>query len=238
MKKQIIKILLILLFSSLSFPCFALNQWASKVINFSSEYSTTSWSAKQILGSPNTNSYGDRSTAWTTKQADAGIEYITVGYNTPVYATGVTVRETYNPGFVRKIEAIDTNNIFHTVWSGVEKIVPNQINNFSVNWPRTSYLVKALKVTIDTASVPSWQEIDAIELRGIEALSGNIAPRLAHTAILICKNNTTGQTITTGIIGSGSGTTAPVTNWNCNKAGLKFKVGDSVSIQITGKIAN
>lgn len=236
MKKTLTIHAVFLLLSLLPFSCFALNQWASKVINFSSEYSTTSWSAKQTLGAPNTSIYGDRSTAWTTKQADAGIEYITVGYNTPVYATGVTVRETYNPGSVRKIEAIDTNNIAHKVWSGTPTIIPNQINNFIVNWPRTSYLVKALKITIDTAAVASWQEIDAIELRGVEALSGNIAPRLAHTATLTCKNNTSGQTVTTGIIGSGA--TAPVTQWNCSKVGLKFKVGDSVSIQITGKIAN
>ena len=158
-----------------------------------------------------------------------------MGFTTPVYATGVTIRETYGYGFVTSVVVIDTRNVSHTVWSGTDSGAPNQINDFLVSWPRTTYLVKAVKINIDTALRSGYEEIDAVQLHGIEPLSGSIAGRLQHSATLLCSNTTTAQTIRTTI--KGSGLTAPVTEWDCEKAGLKFKVGDTVSIRIVGKIA-
>lgn len=213
----------------------ALDQWASKVIGFSSQYGTTSWSASQALKAPNVTSYGDNSLAWTTATPDTGAEYLTLSFTTPVYATGVTIRETYGYGFVTSVELIDTRNISHNIWSGTDTSAPGQINNFLLSWPRTTYLVKAVKININTAIRSSWEEIDAVQLHGIEQLSGNIAPRLEHTATLVCSNTTTGKTVSTTI--KGSGQTGPATNWNCEKAGLKINVGDTVNIRISGKIA-
>lgn len=73
------------------YPLPATTQWASSVIAFSSQYTTTNWSAAQSLGVPNTNSYGDSPTAWTSSTANGtpptnGLEFLTLGYTTPVYA--------------------------------------------------------------------------------------------------------------------------------------------------------
>ncbi len=217
------------------FASYALDQWANNVINFSTQYSTTNWSAKQTLKAPNTFTYGDINTAWTTSTPDASAEYISVGFLTPVYASGATIRETFGYGFVVGIDAIDSAGVTHTVWSGVDNSVPNQINDFSVTWPMTSYLVTGLKVRTNNALHSGYEEIDAIQLRGIESLSGTIAPRIGHAATLVCTNATTSQTITTTI--KGPGQNGPVTKWDCQQAGLVFSTGDTVSIQITGKIA-
>ncbi|MDO9104423.1 MAG: hypothetical protein Q7U57_05625 [Methylovulum sp.] len=234
MKKIPLKSICGSLFLVLPVSAHALDQWATKVIGFSSQYSTSSWSASQALKAPNTNSYGDNSTAWTTAVADAGEEFLTLGFANPVYATGLTIRETYGYGFVTGVQIIDTDNIAHNVWSGTDNSVPNQINNFLVSWPQTAYLVKAVKIYINTALQSSYEEIDAVQLHGIQPLNGNIAPRFEHTAKLVCSNTTTAQTINATI--KGNGKTAPVTQWDCEKAGLKIKLGDTVSIQITGKI--
>lgn len=214
---------------------FAFDQWATKVINFSSQYSETGWSAKQTLKAPNVASYGDDSNAWTTTLSDNGKEFLTLGFTVPVYATGVTVRETYGYGFVTQIDAIDTKGIAHKVWAGTDNSLPDQVNNLSLKWPQTSYLVKSLKISINTALRSGWEEIDAVQLHGLQTLGGRIAPRLEHTATLICSNDTTGQTINRTI--KGSGDTAPVTKWDCEKVGLKFSKGDAVTIQITGIVA-
>src|SRR6185295_3125525 len=79
------------------------SQYANTVIAFSSQFSTTSWGAVQALGAPNVTSYGDNSSAWTPSSQNGTSEYITVGYATPVYATGVTIRETWGNGFVTRV---------------------------------------------------------------------------------------------------------------------------------------
>jgi hypothetical protein len=71
-------------------------QYASSVIAFSSEWSSSSWSAEQVLGQPDTSIYGDISTSWAPRprNADGDIdadEFITVGFSTPVYATAVAL---------------------------------------------------------------------------------------------------------------------------------------------------
>ncbi|MDD1429285.1 cadherin repeat domain-containing protein, partial [Dolichospermum sp. ST_sed9] len=81
-----------------------LSQYANSVIGFSSQYTTTSWSASQALGAPNTFAYGDITTAWAPVLQNGASEFFTLGFNTPVYATGVTIRETYGNGVVSKIE--------------------------------------------------------------------------------------------------------------------------------------
>jgi len=47
-------------------------QYATSVLSVSSEYGSTAgdWSALDALGSPNTNTYGDNDTAWTTQDAE------------------------------------------------------------------------------------------------------------------------------------------------------------------------
>src|SRR5262249_34957321 len=68
------------------------DQWASSVIDFSSQFTTTDWSAAQTLGPPNTLSYGDIQTAWSASfpNGDGGInpEFLTLGFGVPVQANG------------------------------------------------------------------------------------------------------------------------------------------------------
>lgn len=214
---------------------YALDQWAASVTAFSSQYDTTQWSAKQALGEPNVSAYGDNANAWAPSNNDAGKEFITLGFAKPVYATGVTIRETDGYGFVTSVDVIDTNNVSHNVWQGTDTGVDGKINDFQVAWSRTTYLVKAVKISINTALHSGWEEIDAVQLHGVEPLSGTIAARFGHYAKLTCVNATTGQTIRVRI--KGSGTTAPATQWDCEKAGLAIGVGDTVRVQISGQIA-
>ena len=140
-------------------------QWASSVIALSSEYSSD-WSASKALWVPDTYNYGDIPTAWTPKDGSSGIESITLGFPLSVHATGVTVRQTYHNGFVRKIEVLDENGISHPVWEGDDLSMPNTPVNCFVSIPRTVFLVKGVKIVIDAGHSNSYEEIDAVMLRG------------------------------------------------------------------------
>ena len=54
-------------------------QYASSVIAFSSQYSTTTWSAIQALGPSNTSSYGDIATSWAPLSQNGTQEFLTAG---------------------------------------------------------------------------------------------------------------------------------------------------------------
>ena len=144
-----------------------LKQWASAVVTRSSEYGADSWGAKQVLGEPNTMTYGDNGTAWAAATRNGVAQSITVSFSTPVHASAVLIRETYGNGFVRKIFAVDTTGKLYQVWAGSDKTQPDYTVNFIASFPKTSYLVKAVKVVIDPEhNQNTYEEIDAIQLHG------------------------------------------------------------------------
>ncbi|MCI0680506.1 MAG: Ig-like domain repeat protein [Gemmataceae bacterium] len=150
-------------------PAGSVQQWANTVIDFSSEFSTTDWSAMQATGAPNTPTYGDIMTAWAPIPPDS-LEYLTLGFATPVHANGVTVVETFSNGFVYQIDVVDMADQLHTVFTGVDPSLQNAPAHFVINFPQTAFLVKGVKVYVDgtiDSSPMSWPEIDAVELRGV-----------------------------------------------------------------------
>jgi RHS repeat-associated protein len=146
----------------------ASSQWASSVINRSSQYSSSGWSAAQATGAPNVTAYGDDSRAWAPSSKNGTTEYITLGYTTAVYANGVTIRETCGNGFVTKVEVRNAaSGTLETVWTGTDSSTPNTLADFSIPFDQRTYLVDAVRVTIDTnRNVSAWEEIDAVQLRG------------------------------------------------------------------------
>ena len=150
-----------------------ISQWASTVIDFSSQWfdvlNPGAFQAIQALGPPDTFEYGEIVTAWEASTADGnGVEYLTLGYTTPVFATGATVRENYGNGFVTQVEVREAGtSTLHSVWSGTDTSPPNVPYNFEISWPPTAFQVDALKVTINSDHViGDWEAIDAVELLG------------------------------------------------------------------------
>ncbi len=85
-----------------------------------SQWSPGTWAATQALEVPDTFGYGDIATAWAPLPQNGTLEYLTLGFLTPVYADGVLVRETYGNGFVYQIDLIDVGDAFPTIWNGVD----------------------------------------------------------------------------------------------------------------------
>ncbi|MCH8042669.1 MAG: S8 family serine peptidase [Planctomycetes bacterium] len=149
-----------------------ISQWASTIIDFSSEWILGfpgQWNASQALGPPDTFTYGDFPTAWAASSADgSGVEYLTLGYATPVFATGLIVRETFNPGFVAQVDVREAGtSTLHTVWTGSDPSLPGTVADFEITWPATAFQVDAVKVTINSNNtIGDFEEIDAVRLDG------------------------------------------------------------------------
>lgn len=138
-----------------------LSQWASKA-RASSQYGTSRWSAQQATGEPNTCECGDIDTAWAPKSSGSEPEWLELTFDTPVYVTKLRVYETYNAGFIYKVEFVDVYGRKHTVWQGKDTTpCPGW---FEINLDQTWYLVQSV---ILHAQIKDWEEIDAVELTGI-----------------------------------------------------------------------
>lgn len=159
-------------------------QYASTVINFSSQYNGSTWAAAQALGAPDRPTYGDIAGAWAPAPMNGSLEFISVGFDTAVYANGATIREVYGNGFVYQVDVIDTLGGLHTVWSGVDGSAPGTPVDFALTWNTTSYLVKGLKVYTDTNhNMGAWEEIDSIQLAG-DSTPGTNVPEPATVGLL------------------------------------------------------
>ena len=140
-------------------------QWAS-VARASSEYSPQDWNAQQACGAPNTMQAGDIPTAWTTQNPDGGPEWIELSYGASVHATGVRIHETFNPGAVVKVEALKGGGEWHPLWQGSDPLAGQPMGWFEVPFNPLSFSTNTIRVTLDTARVPGFNEIDAVELIG------------------------------------------------------------------------
>jgi YD repeat-containing protein len=128
-------------------------QWADATLAASSGLGT----AASVQGAPD-------DVAWTPDGGWAR-EFITVGFASAAYATGVLVRGE-SGGAVSQVDLIDTSGTAHTIWSGKDPAAG--AGDFVLNFATTAYQVQA--VTVYTTGV------DAVRL-----LTGGTASSLKLT---------------------------------------------------------
>jgi len=122
-----------------------------------------SWNHAQAAGPPDTAQAGDFPTAWASRQPDAGTEWLWVDFDKAVEVEQVRIRESYNPGAISKVTGqVDGQEV--VLWEGTaaggaaprDFVVPVY----------GKLLAQSIVVHLDTARVPGWNEIDAVELVG------------------------------------------------------------------------
>jgi hypothetical protein len=121
------------------------------------------WGTEQVIGPPDTVSPGDAPTAWSPLKANAGEEWLAVGFDHAVEVAEVRIRETYNPGAISKVTAV-VNNKEVTLWEGTAA-QGDKPRDFVVP-VSDAVQTDSVVVHVDTTRVGSWTEIDAVELVG------------------------------------------------------------------------
>jgi hypothetical protein len=142
-----------------------IHQWATRV-RASSEYTSDRWSAQQAAGKPDTPAAGDHASAWASLAEDGGEEWLELDYACPVRPAAVRIHENYNPGSVVKIEARDPEGKWGVLWEGREA-ADAASRWFAPVLPPASFPTRTIRITLDSAGVRGWNEIDAVELVGL-----------------------------------------------------------------------
>lgn len=134
-----------------------ISQWAAEATASSAYY----FPAKLAIGEPDTFKCGGSLTAWAPSSGGAGPEWLELTFDTPVHATKLLVHETFNAGFVYRVDLIDTKGESHTVWEG--KDTSSCPGWFEITFDRTPYLVQS--VTLHT-QIDGYEAVDAVALTG------------------------------------------------------------------------
>ncbi len=141
-------------------------QWASEVLDFSSQFSEYQYSATQVLGKPDVlPDYGDNPNAWMPSKPDR-ISFIKVGFERPVRLQQIAIGESYNPGALYQVFLYDENDNEQLL----NTFMPRQINvkgrMLNIYLSETQFEVSAVKIVLDGSKVPGYNGIDAIGISG------------------------------------------------------------------------
>lgn len=124
------------------------------------------WGPEQTVGAPDTMRAGDQTTAWAPREQDAGEEWLLLSYSNAVTIASVRVRETFNPGALVKITAVQENGTETVLWEGSEP--PSQAP-VDMQYPAANPVTaKSVKLYLNTRLVSGWNEIDAVALVGAD----------------------------------------------------------------------
>ena len=151
------------------FNGIAIRQYADFVIDFSTQYSSTSWSANRALGKENVYpEYGDAVNAWASSTANGGREYLVFGFDTLQTVNTVEVYETWYPG---AIDSVFVRNSDTQKWVKIYSKpaitdLPPEKRIFTVYNKETAFLVDAIRIALNCEAVEGWNEIDAVAITG------------------------------------------------------------------------
>ncbi len=157
-----------LLVALISIVCFDSSaqvvQWASKVLEFSSELSPGQYSAQQALGKPNVLPVGgENPNAWVPDKPNKK-EFLKLGFDTPINVRQVAVAESYNPSAISRILAYDEAGAEHEVYTLSPSSIPLKGRMLTVFFEPTTYKVTAIKLEFDGAAIADYFGIDAVAI--------------------------------------------------------------------------
>ena len=142
-------------------------QWASKVLEYSSQYSTTKSSAQQALGKPNSLPAGvDSPMAWAVEETDDGESgeeaKLKLGYSAPMKIQQIAIGESCAPSAIERVVITDTDGDEHEIYKAEPQSFGGRGRMLNIFFPMTPYKVEAITITLQPGKVSGWNEIDAV----------------------------------------------------------------------------
>lgn len=162
MKRLLITTLLLTGFSLLSKAQVV--QWASSVIEFSSELTPIQYSAKQALGKPNVLPAGGQSpNAWAPDKPKRK-EFLKLGFANPISIRQIAIAESHNPSAIFRVLAYDPAGKEYVINTLNPMAIPLKGRMLNIFVEQTPYKVAAVKIEFDGAAVPDYFSIDAVAI--------------------------------------------------------------------------
>jgi len=124
------------------------------------------WSAAQATGPANTEQCGDARTAWSTLEPTS-VGTLNLYFAQLVLPTEVRVHQTFNPGYVTRVDLADIYGKTHTIYEAVPQINPQCPFVLVIPVKDADYATNTVTVYLDqSGSTSGWDQIDAVELIG------------------------------------------------------------------------
>jgi OOP family OmpA-OmpF porin len=162
MKKFLLPSLFIVAFTSVSTAQVV--QWASKVIDFSTELTPVQYSAKQALGKPDVMPAGGQSpNAWTPDKPKRK-EFLKLGFDNPVNVRQIAIAESYNPSAIFRVFVYDEAGKEYLVNTLNPQTIPLKGRMLNLFMEPTPYKVAAVKIEFDGAALSDYFGIDAVAI--------------------------------------------------------------------------
>lgn len=137
-------------------------QWATKVMEFSSELTPIQYSAQQVLGKPNVLPAGGQSpNAWAPDRPNRK-EFLKVGFANPISIRQIAIAESHNPSALTRVLAYDVAGKEYVIHTLTPNGIPLKGRMLNVFMEPTPYKVAAVKLEFDGAAVTDYYGIDAI----------------------------------------------------------------------------
>ena len=158
-----------------------LRQWAVSA-RASSQYGNPDWAASQATGEPDVTECGDNVNAWASYGSNTK-EWIELTYETPVTPTEINIYQNYNPSQIVQVQMTATDGKKYTAWEGSPELTEYCPDQMTISLELTKkILVNKLRITIDQRYQGwGWDEIDAVELVGIDESAGSVVPTKPQT---------------------------------------------------------
>jgi sugar lactone lactonase YvrE len=141
-----------------------LRQWASEAS--ASSFYAPDYDPAGATGPPDVQGCQDSPAAWASADPN-GLETLELGYRTPVFAVGLVVHQSYNPGFISQIEVLDERGGASVVYRAEPRLVEPCPLALEVDFAQTLTRIVAVRLTVDQRPGANWSEIDAVELIGV-----------------------------------------------------------------------
>jgi OmpA-OmpF porin, OOP family len=162
MKRILVTTLLLTGFSLLSKAQVV--QWASTVIEFSSELTPIQYSAKQALGKPNVLPAGGQSpNAWAPDKPKRK-EFLKLGFANPISIRQIAIAESHNPSAIYRVLAYDPAGKEYVINTLNPMAIPLKGRMLNIFVEPTPYKVAAVKLEFDGAALPDYFSIDAVAI--------------------------------------------------------------------------
>src|SRR5918993_489221 len=139
-------------------------QWASKVVEFSSELTPVQYSAQQALGKPDVLPAGGQSpNAWAPDKPKRK-EFLKLGFEKPISIRQIAIAESHNPSAIFRVFAYDESGKEHLINTLNPMAVPLKGRMLNLFVEQTPYKVVAVKIEFDGAALPDYFGIDAVAI--------------------------------------------------------------------------
>jgi len=147
--------------------------WAQELVRYSSQFTSDTWCAEEVLGSPNAIQSKDVvQFSWGPRHEESNVgEYIQVRFKKAIHVRQVIVVEAANCGAIYKIFLVDERGKEHKIYHD-DKPGPviDPFRVFTTNVKRPSFKSREVKLVLKTKAVKGHNLIDAI---GISATPSN-----------------------------------------------------------------